>query len=108
MEKVIAYTTQTRFKLVTLISTITFILFSLIVVAQAGNNPNQYPEKSSPADQSSGYLQSIEEDPNMVPNSSAWYAQPWLWAIVASVLILVVGLIFKSYGKRDVESEQGL
>ncbi|MEJ6979841.1 hypothetical protein WG906_05235 [Pedobacter sp. P351] len=105
MKKVIA---QAQFKLVTLISTITFVLFSLIVVAQAGNNPNQHPEKSSPAEQSSAYLQSIENDPNGVPNNSAWYAQPWLWAIVAAILILVVGLIFKSYGKRDVESEQGL
>lgn len=108
MEKVIAYKTQAQFKLITLIGTITFVLFSLIVMAQAGNNPNQYPEKSSPAEQSSAYLQSIEQDPNMVPNSSAWYAQPWLWAIVASILILVIGLAFKSYGKRDVDSEQGL
>src|SRR5688500_18128519 len=109
MKKLVAFTAQAKFRLFTLISCVTLIFLSFLITAQTdNNNPNQYPERSSPAEQSSAYLQSIENDPNGVPNTAVWYAQPWIWAIVASILILIVGLLFKSYGKRDIESEQGL
>lgn len=109
MKTLKAFTAQAKFRLLTLLSCVTFVFFSFLLMAQTdNNNPNQYPERSSPAEQSSAYLHSIENDPNGVPNTAVWYAQPWIWAIVASVLILIIGLLFKSYGKRDIESEQGL
>jgi len=92
----------------TTISSIVLLFFSINGLAQTGTDPKQGPDHTSSPAQASQYLQTIEKDPNLVPNSSAWYVQPWIWAIVASLLILIIGLLFKAYGKRDVQSESGL
>jgi hypothetical protein len=108
METVIDKIAQVKFKLFSLSSILVLALFSFMAMAQPGNTSDDSRGSSSKADQSTAYLRSIEMDPNGVPNTAAWYAQPWVWAIIASILILVVGLVFKSYGKRDTESEHGL
>lgn len=108
METIIAKISQAKFRLITLSSILLLVFFSLAGMAQPGNTSDDSRDRSSKAEQSSAYLRSIEMDPNGVPNTAAWYAQPWIWAIVASILILIIGLLFKSYGKRDPDSEQGL
>lgn len=35
----------------------------------------------------------------------AWYAQPWIWAIVAAVLILLIAFVSKGYLKRHMEDD---
>jgi hypothetical protein len=72
------------------------------------NNPNEYPEKPSHSQQASDYLHNIEKNPNGVPDNAVWYAQPWIWAIVAAILVLIIGLIYKNNTKRDDEVEPGL
>lgn len=106
MEKLSSFMVRAKLNLSTIISVMFLMFLSLNGVAQ--NNQGQGADRNSHAEQSSEYLQSIEADPNGVPNSSAWYVQPWIWAIVAAILILIIGLLFKSYGKRDVDSERGL
>lgn len=106
MKKLTAFTDKTKHIAFSLISTIILFVISFPLMAQTGGGANEKPD--SHAEQASAYLQSIEQDPNGVPNSSAWYAQPWIWAIVASILILIIGMLFKSYGKRDMDSEHGL
>lgn len=34
-----------------------------------------------------------------------WYAQPWIWAIVASVLILLIAFLSKDTLKRHMEND---
>ncbi|MFD2161049.1 hypothetical protein ACFSJU_01500 [Paradesertivirga mongoliensis] len=106
MENLSVFTVSAKFKLSTVISVMFLMFLSLNGIAQ--NNPGQGTDRPSHAEQSSEYLQSIEADPNGVPNSSEWYVQPWIWAIVAAILVLVIGLLFTTYGKRDVDSERGL
>ena len=108
METAIGKIAQVKFKLVSLSSILVLAFFSFMAMAQPGNTSNDGRDQSSKADQSTAYLRSIETDPNGVPNTAVWYAQPWIWAIIASILIFVIGLVFKNYGKRDVESEHGI
>lgn len=88
-----------------LISTFILALLTLQGSAQA---PGTNPETPSHSQGASDYLHSMETDPNGVPNNSDWFVQPWIWAIVAAILILIVGALYKVYGKRDNTSETGL
>lgn len=95
MKKLIDFTNQTKQAIVSIISVMLLFLSSGVLAQSRAND-------------ASLYLQNIEEDPNGVPNNSNWYLQPWIWAIVAAILILVIGFLFKTYGKKDIESEHGL
>ena len=108
MEKLRTVSTAFKQKALFIFSVLFLMMFSQSVVAQSGNNTPQGTDNPSHAEQASQYLHNIEKDPNGVPNSAAWYVQPWIWAIVAAILILVIGLIYKNNSKRDVESEHGL
>lgn len=65
----------------------------------------QTDDGASSARQMSQYLQNTENDPNGVPNDSAWYAQPWIWAIVAAVLILLIAFITRGSSRKNMESD---
>jgi|GEM_PF-1107094 len=104
MKKLMDFTTQVKQSVISVLSLVLLLFLSLGVIAQSVDN-TQSPSRANDASQ---YLQNIEKDPNGVPNNSDWYLQPWIWAIVASVLILIIGLVFKNYGKKDIESEHGL
>lgn len=110
MKNLKAFTTTATNKAVALFSIIMLVFISFNGMSQNNNNPGQNPDRSSHAEQSSEYLHNIETDPNGVPNTTAWYAQPWIWAIVAAVLILFIGMLARNSGKKEVESgsENGL
>lgn len=104
MENLKVVIRKVNLKVLSLLSPLILLFFSVVASAQPGSNP----ETPSRAEGASRYLQSIETDPNGVPNSSAWFVQPWIWAIVAAILILGIGGLYKLYGKRDDTSETGL
>lgn len=104
MENFNVVTRKVKLKVLSIISPLILLLFSAVASAQPGSNP----EMPSHAEGASRYLQSIETDPNGVPNSSAWFVQPWIWAIIVAILILIIGGLYKLYGKRDNTSETGL
>jgi hypothetical protein len=88
-------------------SVILLTLFTLISVAQE-SGPGQGTSRPSQAQQANDYLHSFEKDPNGVPNNAAWYAQPWIWAIVAAILIVIIGHFARNYGRNEhPESESG-
>lgn len=80
-------------------------LFLFLVSAANAQSNTQGPDKTSHAEQANAYLQSIEADPNVVPNSSAWYVQPWIWALVATFLILFIPFLMQNYLKRHAEND---
>ena len=108
MEKLAAFIIKAKHWTFTTISALALMYFSFDAMAQTGKDPGQNPDRPSHSEQASSYLHNIEQDPNGVPNSSEWYAQPWIWAIVAAILILIIGLIYKNNSKRDLDSERGL
>ena len=101
---------EVKDKAARLVSMAILMLISFNGVSQNNVSPGQNSDRSSHAEQSSDYLYNIEKDPNGVPNTAAWYAQPWIWAIVAAILILFIGLIARNSGKKNIEadSENGL
>ena len=84
------------------VATLTLLLLSFVVFAQSGN---EYPQRTTNAEQANEYLHNIEVDPNGVPNSSAWYVQPWIWALVAAFLVLFIPFLMQNYLKRHAEDD---
>jgi hypothetical protein len=110
MESLSVITPNIKRALVIIFSSVLLVFISINVVAQT-NSPNQHPEGQSQAEQASGYLNNMEKEPNAyTPGSSEWYAQPWIWAIVAAILILFIGMIARNSGRKEVDSssENGL
>ncbi|WP_256011344.1 hypothetical protein [Desertivirga xinjiangensis] len=65
-----------------------FIFFSAVVYAQRSDDDSR-----------------VTTEFNYDSREMAWYAQPWIWAIVAAVLILLIAFVSKGYLKRHMEDD---
>ncbi|WP_207429592.1 hypothetical protein [Pedobacter sp. SYSU D00535] len=86
------------------------VILMLLSISLVSYGQNEFPERTTHAEQANTYLHNWEVDPNGVPNTSAWYVQPWIWSIVAAVLILVVAFFARGGGRQDQPfgSERGV
>ena len=48
----------------------------------------------------------IGNDPDGVPNNPDWYSQPWIWAIVAAVLILLIAFLTRRGRGKAMEADK--
>jgi hypothetical protein len=78
-----------------------FVVFMLLCLSSNAVAQTQQAAQEGP-------YYNLSKDVSGVTTYSAWYAQPWIWAIVAALLILFIGMVFKNNRKRDVESEDSL
>jgi len=73
---------------------ISLIVFLLLMNVMA------FAQRGTPS-----YDNHVTTEFNYDVRETPWYLQPWIWAIVASILILFIAYASQSYMKRHIEDD---